>query len=225
MPVEYKEFLGTVGRNQVRLWELSAVKYIAAPASILQQFSKNPQLGKLFNPVLNYQVPTAQGMRKDVLLEFKGAIPRFALFHNWNVLPLEKHCEVLASPRHNSQTTLLVSTDSGLSTGGGNGNFQPLDAVVTKKSATIEVQAEEPAVLRFSQHVQPGWKVFVDGKEEDLLTVDYLCMGVSVPIGEHIVEFRCVNGIPKAAFSTAVFMLSLLCGMILVCGRRGHISE
>ena len=217
MPVEYKEFLGTVGRNQIRLWELSAIKHIAAPAGIMQQLSSNPELGKLFQPVLNYQVPTAQGMRPDVLLEFKGAIPRFALFHGWEVLPLEQHCERLVAPNHNPRATVLVDADAGLASAAGVG-FQPLEGVVTKKSASVEVQTQTQSIVRFSQRIQPGWTVRVDGQPAELLRVDYLCMGVSVPPGKHAVEFRCVDGSFQSIFALLVFAAALGGALVLLNG-------
>ena len=215
MPSEYKEFLGTVGRNQIRLWELSAIKYIAAPSEILQQFSKNPQLGRMFTPVLNYQVPTAQGMRKDVLLEFKAAIPRFALFSGWDVQPLEKQCAILAGAKHNPQTTLLLEPIAGIALQkSANKNMPVKSAVLTKKDATVSLSVSEPAILRFAQRHQPGWQVFVDGKEAVLLRVDYLCMGVQLPPGEHVVQFKCPRT-HEALYVAIVFVVSLVGGALL----------
>ena len=216
MPVEYREYLGTVGRNQVRLWELSAIKYIATPASILQQFSQNPQLAELFQPVLNYQIPTAQGMRPDVLLEFKNTVPRFALFHNWNSLPLDEHCQMLVSSAHNPQTTLLLSADSGLPPQSGKGKFQRVEEEVTKKAATVNVTTDTRAILRFSQRKQSGWQVFLDGDRAELLEIDYLCMGVEVPRGKHVIEFRCISGMHRAMFSLGVLVLSSIAAVLLV---------
>lgn len=209
MSADYKEFLGTVGRNQIRLWELASIKYVAAPATILQQVKKNPALEKQFQPVLNYQVPTAQGMRKDVLLEFKGAIPRFALFQGWQTVPREAQCKMLASPKHAAHTTLLLDPSSSLGNHAGSTNFQPLDAEVTKRWAKVRVQADSDSIVRFSQYYQPSWRVFVDGNPAELLRVDYLCLGVAVPPGEHLVEFRCLNGVPKLIFVLGVLVASL----------------
>lgn len=217
MPGTYKEFLGTVGRNQVRMWELSAVKYVAAPQAVLQQLKQNPALGEKFTPVMNYQVPTAQGMRPDVLLQFKDAVPRFALYSNWQAVPQENQCGVLASAAHDPQTTVLVEPGAGLPAAQpGGGSFKSVEAEVSKKAAVIEVQTDRPAVLRFAQHLQPGWKVYVDGKKAELLRVDYLCMGAVVPAGKHTVEFRCVNAAAKAGFAGGVFVLSLAGGLILI---------
>ncbi|MDF7808351.1 hypothetical protein P4E94_12930 [Pontiellaceae bacterium B12219] len=225
MPSEYKEFLGTVGRNQIRMWELSSVKYVAAPAAILQQFNQNPELGKLFKPVLNYQVPTANGMRKDILLEFKGAVPRFALYHSWQAVPQEQQCRLLVSNKHNPQTTVLVDPAAELPVSQGDGVFDVVAAEVSKKNAIVEVSTEGPAILRFAQRMQPGWTVYVDGKRAGLLQVDYLCMGVLVPAGTHTVEFRCVDGSPKVAFTVIMVFLVLAGGLVLVADRKGKSVE
>ena len=54
----------------------------------------------------------------------------------------------------------------------------------------MEVHVDEPVMLRFSQRMQPGWQVFVNGKEQPLLTMDYLVMGVKLEAGHQVVEFR-----------------------------------
>jgi hypothetical protein len=216
MPADYKEFLGTVGRNQIRLWELAAIKYVAAPAGMMQQLRQNPEIERQFQPVLNYQVPTAQGMREDVLLEFNASIPRFALFSGWESISPESQCKLLASPRHDIKKTVLLNPSFKMGTRNAAGRFQPLDAQVTKKKATLIVRASVPSILRFSQYYQPGWRVFVDGKPAELLQVDFLCMGVAVPPGEHEVEFRCISGVGPAVFVLLVFLgsLSLAVGLL-----------
>jgi hypothetical protein len=223
MPVMYKEYLGSVGRNQIRLWELSAIKYVAAPASIMQQLKQNPALGKQFIPVLNYQVPTAQGMRSDVLLEFKGSIPRFALFQNWETAPLNEHCKKLVSPQHNPKTTILIDSELEMDPRQGVRTFQPLDARVTKRKASVEVQADSSSILRFSQRYQPNWEVFVDGKPAKLLRIDYLNMGVHVPPGNHIVEFQCPKSTPKRVFTIAVLIASFI-GAVFLLKRNAEPS-
>jgi hypothetical protein len=212
MPVEYQEYLGKLGRNQIRLWQLSAVKYVAAPAHILQQIQQNPELGSMFNPVMDYQVPTAQGMRPDVLLEFKGAIPRFALFQNWQNVPLAEQCDRLASRGHDPRTTVLLDPSANVEGGYGNTVFEPLEANVAGRSATVSVSVKEKAIVRFAQYFQPNWRVFVDNQPADLLRVDYLCMGVAVEPGEHVVEFRCVGGGSKTARLFGGFVVSCVLG-------------
>jgi len=52
--------------------------------------------------------------------------------------------------------------------------------------------------------------MFVDGKPAELLRVDYLCMGAAVPPGEHVVEFRCIDGTLQAGFMLGVFLLFIV---------------
>jgi len=214
--VEYKNYLGTVGRNQIRMWQLSAVKYIAAPAAIMQQLQQNPELGKQFKPVLNYQVPTAQGMRQDVLLDFKGSIPRFSIYKNWEVLPVEKHCEALLASQHNPLATVLVGSDFGLTSNPGNQRFTPLAAKTTKKNAIIYVETDAPGIVRFSQRFEDVWRVFVDNKPAPLLRLDYLSMGVRVPAGSHKVEFRCADGRWNAIMISSVVLASVGAAVFLI---------
>ncbi|WP_372806192.1 hypothetical protein [Pontiella sp.] len=220
MPVEYKEYLGTVGRNQIRLWQLSAVKHVAAPAQIMQQLEQNPELAKQFKPVLNYKVPTAQGMRPDVLLEFLGGIPRFALFQNWETVPLGEHCDKLVDPIHNPQNTVLVDSACGLESKLGTVAFQPVAARTTKRKATIEIDAPSLSILRFSQRYQGNWNVFVDGEPADLLRLDYLSMGVQVPAGKHTVEFHCPSATSKRFFVGMVFLISVVGAVWLLVKRN-----
>ena len=225
MPVDYKEYLGTVGTNQIRLWQLSAIKYIAAPAGVLQQLKQNPQLDRLFTPVLNYQVPTAQGARPDVLLEFKGSIPRFALYQNWQSVPLDKHCETLVSPQHNPAGTVLVDASAGIGSHDAGGSYKAVVADLSRKKAVVQVDADSEAILRFSQRYNSGWSVFVDGKPADLLRTDYLCMGVKLPDGKHEVEFRCMNGVPNALLHAGILFGSIVGAVVLIRTKAGNQPE
>jgi hypothetical protein len=225
MSVEYKEFLSKVGRNYMRLWQLSAVKYIAAPAPVMQQLIQHPEYGKQFKPVLNYQVPTAQGMRQDVLLEFSGSIPRVALFTSWENLPLEEHCDRLVAAQYNPETTLLVASENTTVPPPERSSFIPLNGTETSKKLSVEVDAPRPSIVRFSQRYEPGWQVFVDGEKTELLRVDYLMMGVSVQPGKHMVEFRCVDGRPQLAFSVLIAVGAVILASVLIRFGRGKALE
>lgn len=209
MPVEYEVFLREVGRNQLRLWELAAVRHVCAPASVFRQLEQHPVLGDAFEPVLRYQVPTAQGMREDVVLRYERAIPRFALFENWMPVAWEEQCGRLVDEGHDPGLTVLVEPESGLGVQRGGARFKALEAEVSKRWARVEVAQERAGVVRFSQRYQPGWRVFVDGEEAALLRLDYVSMGVWVPAGAHTVEFRCVSGVAPAVLSGGVLVLAL----------------
>lgn len=54
---------------------------------------------------------------------------------------------------------------------------------------TLSVSVEEARLLVFNEYNDGNWKVYVDGEEAELETVNYLFKGVRVGAGEHIVEF------------------------------------
>lgn len=52
-----------------------------------------------------------------------------------------------------------------------------------------EVSSDEDSFVNFSQTYYPGWRAFVDGKEQEILTVNGVIMGIYVPQGKHIIRF------------------------------------
>jgi hypothetical protein len=54
----------------------------------------------------------------------------------------------------------------------------------------IQASATEPSVLMLTDSVYPGWNVYVDGSQAELLKANYLFRGVLLPPGNHEVEFR-----------------------------------
>lgn len=209
MPVEYEVFLREVGRNQLRIWELAAVRHVCMPASVFRQLEEQSVLGEAFEPVLRYQVPTPQGMREDLVLRYERAIPRFALFENWIPVAREEQCGRLVNETHDPGLTVLVEPESGLVAQRGGARVKALEAEISKRWARVEVAHKLAGVVRFSQRYQPGWRVFVDGEEASLLRLDYVSMGVWVPAGAHTVEFRCVSGVMPALLSGGVLVLAL----------------
>ncbi|MCF7817838.1 MAG: YfhO family protein [Kiritimatiellales bacterium] len=201
MPSEYKEFLAEVGRNQIRMWELASVKYITASAGIMDQLQKNPMLKEAFEPVMFYRF----GMQGDellvtklvrpefpqdqVLLYFKNYIPRFALFHDWETVPLDQQCRRLADPSFNARQKVLLDEDHAVSAVKGEA-FERVEATTTQNSAVIKTDSGKEGILLFTQRDQPEWRVFLDGKPVPLLRCNYLCMGVAVPAGKHEVQFK-----------------------------------
>ena len=81
------------------------------------------------------------------------------------------------------------------------------------------MQVDEPVILRFSQRIQPGWQVFVNGKEQPLLTLDYLVMGVSLPSGAHEVVFVAPKN-KYAAGMGSIALIGIVAGWLLIRRER-----
>ena len=73
----------------------------------------------------------------------------------------------------------------------------------------VEVTAATPKILMLNEYYDPDWKVYVDGKEQELMKCNYLFRGVEVPEGQCTVEFRYE---PK----TQYFLLAVSCGSLMV---------
>jgi hypothetical protein len=61
-------------------------------------------------------------------------------------------------------------------------SHEPNRVIVKTKSTT-------PSILVLSENHYPGWRAYVDGRAVETLRVDYNLRGVTLPAGEHVVEF------------------------------------
>lgn len=52
----------------------------------------------------------------------------------------------------------------------------------------VDLKTDAPGILIFSENWHPSWDVYVDGKKENLLRVNYLFRGVEVGVGKHNVK-------------------------------------
>lgn len=71
-------------------------------------------------------------------------------------------------------------------------DFSSKAEIVEYANLTVKLRAVSngPAVLVLADTHFPGWRVYVDGKEEKLLRANYFFRGVAIPTGEHSVEFK-----------------------------------
>ncbi len=83
-------------------------------------------------------------------------------------------------------------------------------------SLTLEVELESPGILVASEAYYPGWKVYVDGKEERILRADYVLRGVALDKGRHTVRFVYM---PVSFFAGAVMTILGVAGCIVYMAR------
>jgi len=226
MPSDYKAYLGSVGKNWFRLLQLGSVEYALSPAELLNKLPADA-----FEPVMFYRfirvgdgIGTQQIMRPEhkndqAMLRFKQGLSRFALFSSWELVASGTENSVLASPSFDPLMTLVVTQDEAstalpsLPIGGS--VYQACLGVVNGVSAELDVDSSG-GVLLFTQHYQPGWRVFVNGQKQPLLRCNSINMGVYLPKGMHRVRFVCPKSYGGFLIQAIGFIGAFFAGTVLL---------
>ena len=78
---------------------------------------------------------------------------------------------------------------------------------------TIATSADNEEILVLADSYYPGWKAFVDGREEVIRRANLFFRAVPLPAGNHTVEFR---------YEPRSFMIGLVISVrYSYCSRRG----
>jgi len=93
--------------------------------------------------------------------------------------------------------------------------------VISYKANSIElnVKNDSPSLLVTSEVYYPGWKVYVDGKKDNIIEVNGGFRGVILNEGEHIIKF---NYVPTMFTLGCVLLLlsCFICIAIFILLRR-----
>lgn len=116
--------------------------------------------------------------------ERKTALPRTFLAGNFEIGSLEK----VYDSGINLRETLILEKTPDLQPEKGNWSAQIIHYEPNK--VIITTASEKPKLLFLSDNYYPGWKVFVDNKENKILRADYTFRAVAVPAGNHEVIFK-----------------------------------
>jgi hypothetical protein len=92
------------------------------------------------------------------------------------------------------------------------------DVDIGDGEVVARVVADEPGLVVLAQDFSAGWTVAVDGRGEDLQSVDGALMGVFVPEGEHVVRFRYQPGEIRAGAAVTVLAILACAGAAVVAG-------
>jgi uncharacterized membrane protein YfhO len=84
------------------------------------------------------------------------------------------------------------------------------DKITYRSSA----KTEQFAVLS-EVYYDKGWNAFIDGKKSAYCKVDYILRGISLPAGDHIIEFRFEPGIIKLS-NTITVSCSIIAYLLLL---------
>ena len=120
--------------------------------------------------------------KTTVVLENKNVIPRAYLYSDWRVANSEDTLKGLLSSDFNTRNFVYLNADPNINKDSSMvGDYQYL--VYKDEEQVIEVNSSSDAILFVSDLNYPGWKVYVNGREEKIITADYCFKGIPVQKG------------------------------------------
>jgi uncharacterized membrane protein YfhO len=125
-----------------------------------------------------------------ILLERKDYLPRAKLYYSYLVVKdKDKVFELLNGGEFDYRNKIILDENPSLNNPQSDVEG---DATITNYSENfinLRTNSNRDAILFLSEHAYPGWKAYVDGREEKIIKAFVAFRAVSVPAGTHEVKF------------------------------------
>ena len=129
-----------------------------------------------------------EGLPGTEVYENPAALPRFFLVNRVRAAPdMEAALAILRAPDFDPRAEAVVEGAGPIA------NPTPGDVRLVEYGArqfVVEVEAPGPAFLATSETAYPGWRAWLDGREQEPALTDVAFRGLSVPAGKHVVKMR-----------------------------------
>ncbi|MBN2546332.1 MAG: hypothetical protein JXB50_11080, partial [Spirochaetes bacterium] len=79
----------------------------------------------------------------------------------------------------------------------------------------LKVNIKEPVLMVRNEIWHPDWKIFIDGKRENIMQVNYMLQGVFLKPGNHEIEYIFFPNKLKTAFIISLITISFCIGLII----------
>lgn len=205
MPADYRRFFDAIGKNPMRLWQLSAVGFVLAPAQLWGQFQKDPVFRESLDIVFAYNVrqavwkgkpvptavevvpATAENPGQHIIIRLLKPAPRFALIGSWEIMNDIDALQYLAAPDYVPFEKVLVAPGYSLNKSDYSANAGGQIQVLECRPSRIKLKTSSvaPVILRVAEKHDPDWRVLIDGRKSEVLRVDFIFMGVYLEPGMH----------------------------------------
>jgi hypothetical protein len=193
----YKALTGASSISATNLTDLYSVKYIISVTPI----KDDPRFKLIYSRIEGLQGKKEDLLQKNTVKLYKNCnvLPRAWLVKDFKVLDQGKMIPTITSKGFNPRKEVLLEEEPkwkiihGSSGGPGKSHLSLQDRVeFTSESnnrLSLLVKAKGDAFLVLSDTYFPGWRVFIDGKEEKIYRADYNFRAVPLGAGTHHVEF------------------------------------
>ena len=150
--------------------------------------------------------------RNSWLYRIDKVVPRtYIVQHAVVEADTRKTIALLASPEFDAAKTAVVQEDPALSASPG-ARANARIARYANTTVDIEASLDAPGILVLADSYYPGWRVYVDDKEGEILRANLFFRGVKLAAGMHRVEFRYE---PRSFQSGLWISLTTLAGLTL----------
>jgi hypothetical protein len=160
-----------------------------------------------------------EGVGTNKLYENRNYLPRAFLVKDYQVLKSDQEfARVFHDPNFNPQQAVYLDKVPAhfleLKREPAAPSIQPEVKVVTYENnrLVLDVRTPEAALLFMSEAYYPGWKAYVDGREEEILRANYIFRAVPVGPGSHKVEM---------VINPLSFRVGLAVSLLTILLRRG----
>jgi len=164
------------------------------------------------------------------IYENPNTLPRAYLVHHTETVPADQLLERVIDPDFDFYHSALLTT--------------PLPAEQSEQLATspirsrgeveitdyslhkvdLEVTIEQPGILVLTDTHYPGWKVSVNGSQQNMLEVNSVFRGVFLPAGTHDVSFQFHPTTFILGLGIAIFSIALAAAILLSAHRHRRTS-
>ncbi len=201
---QYQEFLDTVGKNPLRLWELAGIRYALGPVQVWSQIQGQPEWKEAFEPVMGFNVfqrkggvgvePVRSGQTpQHLVLKYKRGMDRYTLVPSWRSVPDDMACAELVKAGFDPHTEALMSPTFAQEIPVGDATSPPGRVDILKETVSsmrVKTRAQGAQLMVVSQLYDQDFWATVDGQPVPVVRCNFLCLGVPVPDGEHDVVIR-----------------------------------
>ena len=231
-----------------RLWKLTNSRYILASARLLpalnslcdpqhhsfrfvQRFNLVAKPGFTMVPTPGLTLAADQGdvtpqisdQGNCALIEYGNALPRAKLYSSWLTPPDDQSTlQALTSTNWDPAQTVLVSSDTPVPPPAAAAGTDPGEVHIASYAPTdikLQATAKTPAVLLYNDRTAKDWRVWVDGKQSQLLRCNYIMRGVFLPQGGHTIEFRFLPSLTPLYVTLSAFAVGILLAAYLIWSR------
>jgi hypothetical protein len=232
-----------------RLWQLTNTRYLLAAAALLpalneigdprhhsfrivKQFNLVPKPGFAYPPAppgltnvadAGDLTPQTADNGKCALIENTNVLPRAKLYPYWLTPPNDQTTlRALTAPQWDPAQSVLVSSDTPVPPPSAAPGTEPGAVSITSyrpKDIQLQTSAKTSSVLLYNDRASRDWRVWVDGKQSQLLRCNYIMRGVFVPAGEHNVEFRYEPTLIPLCVTLSAFAVGILLAAYLIWSR------